>query len=127
MIETINAWLGLKIPPWLVAIVLGWLGAIGLTQALKFAVPLGWNDQVRHSAAQLIALLSAFTIVWLLQPGGPVLSAVLAILTGLWTPLSWALLMAWLKRKHPWVADVLSQDVRGVLVGQRRGSREDAP
>jgi hypothetical protein len=127
MIETINAWLGLKIPAWLVAIILGWLLAIGVTQALKFFIPLGWHEQVRHTAAQLIALLTGFCTVWLLQPAGPELTAVLAILTGLWAPFSWALLMAWLKKKHPDVADILSQDVRGVLFGQRRGSREGLP
>ncbi len=121
MIDFINEALGLRIPGPILAMLLGWLVAVGMTQGLKFFIPFAWPHDVRRTAAQLVALLTGFGTVWLLQPAPLPLTAVLAVITGIWAPVSWAMLMAWLKRKHPWIAAVLSQDVRGVLFGTPRG------
>lgn len=126
--ETISSWLGIHLPPWLIAVVLGWLVSWALTQHLKFLLPMAIPSELRHWLTRLIGLAIAMVTVLALEPyPDAALNFVLALAVGLWAPTSAALLMAWLKRRHPWIADVLSQDLRGVLRGQPRGGREEDP
>lgn len=116
------------LPPWLAACLLGWAGSIAITQPAKFLMPLGWDADTRAIVARVLATFSAMACTVLayfalqpLAPGAAVLLA--ALLTGVWSPIAFALLLAGLRR-HPrtaWAADVLSGDVRGVLAGKPRG------
>lgn len=126
-VNTINAWLGIQLPPWLVAMVMAVLISWGGTQPLKFLLPLAIPAAARHWATRLIAFTIAAYIVVLLKPAGPELTFVLAMFAGLFSPLIAAIFMAWLKKRYPWVADVITQDVRGVLFGEPRGDRENGP
>lgn len=116
------------LPPWLAACLLGWAGSIAITQPAKFLMPLGWDPESRAIVSRVLATLSAMACTMLayfalapLAAGAAVLLA--ALLTGVWSPIAFALLLAGLRR-HPrtaWAADVLSGDVRGVLAGKPRG------
>jgi Mn2+/Fe2+ NRAMP family transporter len=106
-----------SLPDWLAAILIGWAFSAGVTQALKFLTPLsvyhGYREQVTRVIAMLTASIPAGMVYGVL--GGKPPEAVLwvAIGAGLWSPLAFAILQAVLKRYAPWLADVLSQDVRG--------------
>jgi Mn2+/Fe2+ NRAMP family transporter len=105
------------LPEWLAAVLIGWAFSAGVTQALKFLTPLsmyhGHREQVTRVIAMLTASIPAGMVYGVL--GGKPPEAVLwvAIGAGLWSPLAFAILQAVLKRYAPWLADVLSQDVRG--------------
>lgn len=111
-------------PPWLAAIVIGWVISIGITQSVKFVVPvrdeLGerWDVQ-REAVTRLIAFLSGFTpaVAYGLTEGlGMVVSILCGVIAGVWSPVAFALLQRVLRRWWPWAADVLSSDVRGVII-----------
>lgn len=109
-------------PPWALAMLLGWLVSIGVTQPLKFVMPLAWPAETRARVAWVVAFGSAFgTTLYLYQ--NP-LGIILAVIVGLWSPTAYAILVAFLRHRWPWAADVLSGDVRGILTGQRRENRE---
>lgn len=116
------------LPPWLAAGLIGWVGSIAFTQPLKFLMPLGWDSETRAVTARVLASLSAFGFTVLgYQAVAPDASGaaviVTALLTALWSPMAYSLLVRGLRR-HPrteWIADVLSGDVRGVLAGKPRG------
>lgn len=116
------------LPPWLAAGLIGWSGSIAVTQPVKFLMPLGWDSEMRAVAARVLASLSAFAFTVLgysaIAPGASGAALMLvALLTAVWSPIAFALLLAGLRR-HPrtaWAADVLSGDVRGVLAGKPRG------
>lgn len=106
-----------SLPGWLAAILVGWAVSVGVTQAVKFLLPLSIYHGYREQATRLVAMLSAAIPAGLTfgMVGGKPPEAVLwvAIGAGLWSPLAFAILQAVLKRYAPWLADVLSQDVRG--------------
>jgi hypothetical protein len=108
-------------PPWLVAWIVGWLGSWGVVQAIKFWMPLRWEPILRKEAAQVMACGSAagFALVML-----PTFQGVLvAIIAGLWSPISYAFMMRFVSHFWPWLGDVLSGDVRGVLIGDQRENK----
>lgn len=113
-------------PPWLAAFLLGWAFSVGFTQGLKFTMPEcyppGWREAMSRWMAFLTAAVPAGA--WLYQAGGSGLAvAFVTLLTGIWSPAAWALLAGLLRRspKTEWIADVLSQDKRGVLKAKLRG------
>lgn len=103
-------------PEWLAAILAGWAVSIGITQSVKFLFPLSWYHGYREQLTRLLAMLSAAIPAGLMFGvlGGAPDSATMwvALGAGLWSPLAFAILQAILKRYAPWLADVLSQDVR---------------
>lgn len=129
MIET--AWnTGLHLlatmPAWLAAFLIGWAVSVGLTQGLKFALPVGAPEGLREAAARWLAFLSAAVPAgaWLYDAGSSGLAvALVAIGTGAWSPIAYALLIAGLRRfdRTAWIADVLSGDKRGVVKAKLRG------
>lgn len=114
-------------PPWLSALLLAWAVSWGCTQALKFFLPIRWDVHTRREMAQLLAFLTAFLTVATLKPLPLAGTLALAFATAFWSPISFALLMAFLRKRWPYLADVLTQDVRGVLIGDRTagGSKDD--
>lgn len=114
------------LPPWLAAFLIGWAVSVGLTQGLKFALPVGAPEGLREAAARWLAFLSAAVPAgaWLYDAGGSGLAvALVAIGTGAWSPVAYALLIAGLRRfeRTAWIADVLSGDKRGVVAAKLRG------
>lgn len=116
-----------SLPDWLAAILVGWAFSAGLTQSLKFLTPLSIYHGYREQITRLVAMLSAAIPAGILYDllGGHPPEAVLwvALGAGLWSPLAFAILQAVLKRYAPWLADVLSQDVRGAISGDKVDSR----
>lgn len=106
-----------SMPEWLAAILAGWAVSAGLTQALKFLTPLSLYHGYREQITRLVAMISAAVPAGILYGvlGGHPPEAVMwvSLGAGLWSPLAFAILQAFLKRYAPWLADVLSQDVRG--------------
>lgn len=104
-------------PPWLAAALAGWFISVGVTQTTKFLLPQSVYHGYREQAVRLLAILSAAIPAGILFEvfGGrpPQASMWVALGAGLWSPLAFAILQAILKRYAPWLADVLSQDVRG--------------
>lgn len=108
------------IPAWLAAALIGWAGSIAITQPAKFLMPARWDPELRAVAARALASLSAFLATGFayqaLAPDGSAAGLlVTALLTGLWSPIAYALLIRGLRRspRLAWIADVLSGDVRG--------------
>lgn len=106
-------------PPWVSAVLLAWLLSWGATQSLKFFIPIKWDQHSRREAAQAIAFFSAFVTVMVMMPLKLWATVALAFAVGFWAPISFALLMAFIRKRWPYLADILSQDVRGVLFGDR--------
>lgn len=114
------------LPPWLAAFFIGWLVSVAVTQVFKFTMPLAWWPDLREDFARWVAFMSAAipAMFYVGHAGyGPLGMAVQAIVTGAWAPLVYALLVIWLRRdpRRAWIADVLSQDKRGVLAAKLRG------
>lgn len=116
------------LPPWLAAFLVGWSFSIALTQPAKKLVlsRLKYADD-RELYARVLAFFSAmipsglyyvkfsegsYSSLWLVMVG-----------TGLWSPIAFALLIAFLRRggRESFVADVLSGDRRGVVAARLRG------
>lgn len=133
MIETIektwNAGLRMldSMPPWLAAFIVGWVASIGITHAFKYMLPVRWWAEIREGLTRAMAVLAAMVpaaIYYAEQPGTSLTGLMLVmVITGAWSPLAYALAMAWLRRseKRAWIADVLSGDKRGVLAAKLRG------
>ena len=106
-------------PAWLSATLVGWAISAGLTQTVKFILPVRWDYDGRELAARLLAFLSAFIpagIYYAEQASAtPGVMILVMIGAGLWSPIAFALLQRVLSRYFPWLADVLSADKRGVL------------
>lgn len=107
-------------PPWVGAILFGWFFSWGVTQSVKFFIPLGWTPDTRKVVAQALGFVSAASVVVLLKPLAWPATILLSTMVGFWSPLSWALLVAVVRKRWPFIADVLTQDTRGVLFGERR-------
>lgn len=108
------------IPAWLAAAVIGWVASIAITQPAKFLMPVGWDSELRAVVARALASVSAFVATAFafraLAPDGALAGMILAALvTGLWSPIAYSLLVAGLRRSDrlAWIADILSGDVRG--------------
>lgn len=133
MIETIektwNAGLRMldSMPPWLAAFIVGWVASIAITHAFKYTLPLSWWAEIREGLTRGVAVLSAMLpagFYYAEQPDTSLTGLLLVmVITGGWSPLAYALLVAWLRRseKRAWIADVLSGDKRGVLAAKLRG------
>lgn len=106
-------------PAWLGAMLLGWLLSWGATQTLKFFIPVKWEMRTRRELAQGLAFFTAFVTVMVMAPMPLWKTVALACATGFWSPISFALLMAFIRKRWPYLADILTQDVRGVLFGER--------
>lgn len=105
------------LPLWLAAILIGWAISAGVTQALKFAMPLRWPEELRHEIAYAVALFSAGIPagLWMIDGGaGYVAMSLTAVAAGLWSPIAFSLLQRGLRAspRTVWIADVLSGDVR---------------
>ena len=112
-------------PAWLASILVGWAISVGLTQTVKFALPVSLAVDLRNALARCLAFLSAAVpagAYYATQPEpnpGPALLIMLA--AGLWSPFAFAILQAVLRRYWPWLADALSADKRGVVAAKLRG------
>lgn len=105
-------------PAWLAAVLIGWAVSAGVTQTLKFFMPLAVPADHRENMTRIVAVVTAAVVaaVTMVDRGGSATAATLvAIATGVWSPVAFAMLQAVLRRWWPWAADVLSADVRGVL------------
>ena len=105
------------LPPWVAAVLIGWGISAGLTQALKFAMPLRLPKQERHAIAYVVAMTSAFlpALFWMIDSGAGYTATLLtAAGAGLWSPFAFSLLQRGLRAspRLSWAADVLSGDVR---------------
>ena len=109
------------LPPWAIAGLAGWLVSWGVVQGVKFLFPVSWEPLLRKEAAQLMATGTAFITTLVIMPtyGG----LLVALIAGLWSPISYAILMGVLFRYVPWLADILSGDVRGTLIGEKKENR----
>lgn len=112
-------------PAWLAAVLVGWAISVGFTQGLKFALPVRWCPDGRELTARIVAFLSAALPAWLYYAGQdgaqPMAGFLVAIGSGFWSPLAFAILQAVLRRFAPWLADALSGDKRGVVAAKLKG------
>lgn len=115
------------LPAWVAAFLVGWIFSVGLTQSVKFTMPVRWCADTREIVARVLAVLSAAMpagIYYASTPNAePAALALVMLGTGIWSPIAFSLLMAGLRRwpRFEWVADVLSGDKRGVLAAKLRG------
>lgn len=110
-------------PAWLAAVLIGWAVSAGVTQTVKFWMPLSVSSGQREATARVVAVLTAAVAAaayMVERDGTAVAVALVAVAAGVWSPLAFAMLQAVLRQWWPWAADVLSGDVRGVLVGRAR-------
>lgn len=114
-------------PASLAAFLIGWSFSIATTQPVKFMLPLLWHADDRELITRVVAMLSAMIPAGLYyaqaKGANPSLLWLVMVGTGLWSPIAFALLIAWLRRggKESFVADVLTGDKRGVIVSKLRG------
>lgn len=96
----------LETMPWALAVFLvGWVGSIGVTHPVKVGLRrfTRIDPGIRHMTAWCTAVLSAAGIAWLygvLQvppPASPGEIALVASLTGIWSPLAFAALQRFLR------------------------------
>ena len=111
-------------PLWLASFLIGWSFSAGITQGMKFTMPEAFPPRWREAVARWVAFLTAACPAgaWMVEGGASGLAvALVALGTGAWSPIAYALLIAGLRRweRTAWVADVLSQDVRGVVLRKR--------
>jgi len=113
------------LPSWLAAVLVGWAISTGITQSVKFTMPLKVDPDIREMIARVLAFLSAAIpagMYYADQPGANPAALVLVMTgAGLWSPIAYAILQAVLRRYLPWVAEALSGDSRGVLAAKLRG------
>lgn len=110
------------LPDWLAAVLVGWAMSAGITQTLKFTVPMsvfhGHREQIARGIAIVTAAVPAGLVFGVLGGHPPGATMWVALGAGLWSPLAFAILQAVLKRYAPWLAEVLSQDVRALPGGK---------
>ena len=114
-------------PAWLAAVLIGWAVSAGITQTVKFFMPLDTPEAAREAMARSIAVMTAAAaaaLVMIDRGGNSLAVALVAIASGVWSPLAFAMLQAVLRQWWPWAADVLSGDVRGVVTGRARKGAE---
>lgn len=103
-------------PPWLLAMLLGWLTSITITQTVKYLMPLRWRPDKRQAVARIVAFVSGAATVAYLMP--TFIGALLALVIGVWAPLAYRLFIYAIQHRFPWLADVLSADIRGTVFGR---------
>jgi hypothetical protein len=103
-------------PRWAVAILLGWVMSITITQPLKFIMPIEWSSNLREWVARVIAFATACITTVIYLP--TMLGWALGFIVGVWSPVAYFLVMKIISHRWPWLADVFSGDVRGVLIGR---------
>jgi hypothetical protein len=113
-------------PLWLAAFLIGWGFSVGVTQGMKFTLPEAYPPAWREAMSRWVAFLTAALPAgaWMVQGDASPLSVALVTLSaGAWSPIAYALLIGGLRRstRTAWVADVLSQDKRGVIAAKLRG------
>lgn len=128
--------------PWQLAVLLvGWSGSIGLTHPVKVGLRrfTRISSDIRHVVAWSTAVLSAAGIAWaygVLQvppPASPGEIALVAAMTGIWSPLAFAALQRFLraspeigKRKgFGWLPDLTG--LADLLSGDHGPSKAGAP
>lgn len=111
------------LPPWLVAVLIGWAVSFATTQPVKFAMPLSWDEQSRHVAAYLVAFASGAlpAAMWMGDAGASAVATTMtALCSGLWAPAAFMLWQGGLRALSArWpafgrLADWFSGDARGV-------------
>lgn len=110
-------------PAWISSILVGWSLSMGITQTVKFWMPLRWDPYFRENMTRGIAILSGAIPAFLYftsRDGEPLLGALIAAGTGVWSPMFYAFAQSAVRRFFPWWADVWSQDSRGLFTGVRR-------
>lgn len=114
-------------PAWLASILVGWAMSVGLTQGLKFSLPVRWCPDGRELTARIVAFLSAAVpagAYYANQPDpSPITTFMVMAGAGVWSPLAFAGLQ-WglrLSPKTAGLADVLSGDKRGVVAAKLKG------
>lgn len=106
------------VPAPIVACLLGWAMSFTVTQPLKFFLPLHWHPETREGIAQCVAFVTGLCVtVFLMQTW---VGFFLGVMVGIWSPLAYYLTILLIERRFPWLADILSGDVRGKLLGPIR-------
>lgn len=116
-----------SVPPVVRAVLLAWLLAVSVTQPMKFLLPLSWTPEKRHLCAQVVAFVTGFLGVVLFAELPLALRCALGLLVGLWAPVAYFLFVRAIEDRWPRLADALSGDVRGVLLGEPRGAQLPRP
>jgi hypothetical protein len=98
-------------PPWVVAVFLGWGMSISVTQPIKFLLPLRMDPKVRANIARICAFCTGCVAVVYYMPG--VTGWLVGFMVGVWSPTAYWLLMLVVGHRFPWLKDFLSGDVRG--------------
>lgn len=107
-----------SLPNWALAFIGAWI----ITQTLKFALPIEWASDIRSLMTRLIAFTSA-TILMIFIAGTASKIVVLGMFVGLATPLASAVISKTANHFWPWLGDILSGDVRGSIVGEKKENR----
>lgn len=115
------------VPDPLRAAVGAWALAISVTQPFKFLLPLSWPTSKRHICAQAVAFSTALISVIVLWPEGGVWAGLLGVITGIWAPMAYWTFILIIEDRWPALADALSADVRGVLIGEGRHAQLPRP
>lgn len=108
------------LPPLARAALIAWAVSITSTQPLKFLLPLAWSSRARNAVAQAAAFGSALGAMVAQVPTTE--GWLVGLLVGVWSPAAYYLFIRLIEKRAPWLADALSADVRGVLLGQRRAA-----
>lgn len=106
------------LPPPVAVALWAWAMSSTVTQVLKFMLPLEWNPKGRRYVAIYTAFFAAFLTAVVMMPTG--IGCLVGVTMGVWSPLFYALTIAIVGHIFPWLADVLSGDVRGMIFGERR-------
>ena len=104
---------------------LAWLCSAGATQWFKFQLPLTWSPLLRGTLVRLVAFGVGAGVVLLLIKGA--LAYVLAAIVGFWSPIAYPLLVIIIEDRFPFLADLMSGDIRGVLKGDVKTAPGVAP
>lgn len=95
------------LPPEVLAISGGTLISWGVTQRVKFWVPLRWSYHARELATQGASFVTGAAATWLLFPSGLPGSAIAALVVGLWSPALWSIATYLIGLKWPALKDKL--------------------
>lgn len=97
-----------KAPPAFWPLFLGWGISVGLTQRVKFYLPLTWSVRLRALLTQGTAFWSALLIVWGLWPDR--YGFLSGVFVGIWSPAFYAIFVRVAVPTS--IRDYLSADVR---------------
>jgi len=108
-------------PLWVVGLLSGLMLSWLVVQGVKFLFPIEWPPENRRQGAQFIAFATGFmTAVYVM--GWPT-GAMVGLFAGFGSPVVYAYLMKFLNWKYPAFADVLSGDIRGTLIGEKKENK----